>query len=65
MAVMMDMMVEQAILADEIYEHHGIEEEEFNQAIFYYKLMEDPEVTRKLMQSMMKLQAIGGGMGMM
>lgn len=49
MNAMMDVMVEQAILADDMYEHHGIEEEEFNQAIFYYNLMEDPEVRFKMM----------------
>jgi hypothetical protein len=49
MTAMKDMMVEQAILADDIYEHHCIEEEEFNQAILYYKLMQDPEVTGKMM----------------
>jgi hypothetical protein len=49
MNAMMDVMVEQAILADDMYEHHGIEEEEFNQAIMFYKLMDDPEVYIKMM----------------
>ena len=49
MNAMMDITVEQAIIADDMYEHHGIEEEEFNQAILYYKLMQDPEVTGKMM----------------
>jgi hypothetical protein len=49
MNAMMDITVDQAIIADEMYEHHGIEEEEFNRAIIYYNLMEDPEVTRKMM----------------
>ena len=46
-----------------MHERHGIEEEEFNQAIMYYNLMNDPEVSRKMMESMQKLQMMGGGMG--
>jgi hypothetical protein len=63
MSAMMDMMVQQAILSDDMHERHGIEEEEFNQAIMYYNLMNDPEVSRKMMESMQKLQIMGGGMG--
>jgi hypothetical protein len=29
----------------------------------YYNLMNDPEVSRKMMESMQKLQMMGGGMG--
>lgn len=46
-----------------MHERHGIEEEEFNSAIMYYNLMNDPEVSRKMMESMQKLQMMGGGMG--
>lgn len=63
MNAMMEMMVQQAILADEMFETHGVEEEEFNQAIIFYNLMNDPEVSRKMMESMQKLQMMGGGMG--
>ena len=63
MMAMMDMMVQQAMLSDDMFETHGVEEEEFNQAIIYYNLMNDPEVSRKMMESMSKLQMMGGGMG--
>ncbi len=46
-----------------MFETHGVEEEEFNQAIIFYNLMNDPEVSRKMMESMQKLQMMGGGMG--
>ena len=36
MTAMMDMMVQQAILSDDMHETYGIEDEEFNQAIMYY-----------------------------
>ena len=69
MSAMMDMMVQQAILSDDMHERHGIEEEEFNQVIMYYNLMDDHEVSSKMKESMQKLQMIGGvmggGMGMM
>ena len=51
------------MLADDMFERHGVEEDEFNQAIIYYNLMNDPEVSRKMMESMQKLQMMGGGMG--
>lgn len=41
---MMEMMVEQAKLSDDMYERHGVDEEEFNQAMIHYNLMNDPEV---------------------
>ena len=67
MEAMVEMMVQQAILADEMFETHGIEEEEFNSAVMFYNLMNDPEVHRKMMESMQKLSQMGGmgGMGMM
>ena len=55
MNAMMEMMVQQAILSDDMFERHGIEEDEFNQAIIHYNLMNDPEVNRKMMESMQKL----------
>ena len=51
------------MLSDDMFETHGVEEDEFNQAIIYYNLMNDPEVSRKMMESMSKLQMMGGGMG--
>ncbi len=59
----MEMMVEQAKLSDDMYEHHGVDEEEFNQAMIHYNLMNDPEVQRKVMENMRKLGFGGGGMG--
>ena len=40
----------------------GIEEEDFNSAMMHYNLMNDPEIQRKMMESMQKLQ-MGGGFG--
>lgn len=59
---MMEMMVEQARLSDQMFEAHGVDDEEFNQAMVYYNLMQDPEVQRKVMENMRKL-GFGGGMG--
>lgn len=58
----MEMMIEQAKLGDEMFEQYGIEEEEFNAAMLYYQLMNDPEVVR-VMQDNMKKLGLGGGMG--
>jgi len=52
MEAMVEMMVQQAILADEMFETHNIEEDEFNSAVMFYNLMNDPEVHRKMMESM-------------
>jgi hypothetical protein len=62
---MMEMMVEQAKMSDDMYDIHGVDEEEFNQAMVYYNLMNDPEVQRKVMENMRKLGfgGMGGGMG--
>jgi hypothetical protein len=56
---MNEMMIQQAILADNMYETHGIEEEDFNFAVMHYQLMNDPEIYKKMMESMQKLQTIG------
>lgn len=61
---MLEMMVQQAILADDMFDRYGIEEEDFNAAVVYYNLMNDPEVNRKMMESMQKLGAMGGMGGM-
>ncbi len=62
MEAMIEMMVQFAILADEMFATYGIEEEEQNAAVMHYQLMNDPEVYKKMMESMQKLQMMGGGM---
>ena len=52
---MMEMMVEQAKLSDDMFERHGVDEDEFNQAMMAYNLMNDPEVQRNVMENMRKL----------
>lgn len=44
MAAVMEMMVEQAKLADEMFAVHGVEEDEFNEAMMFYNLMNDRDV---------------------
>ena len=61
MEAMVEMMVQQAILADDMFEKHGVEEEEFNSAVMHYQLMNDPEVYKKMMESMQKLNVMSGG----
>jgi|LauGreDrversion4_2_1035121.scaffolds.fasta_scaffold689896_1 hypothetical protein len=61
---MMEMMMEQAKLSDEMYEQHGVDEEEFNEAMIFYNLMHDPEIQRKVMENMHKLGFLGGAGGM-
>lgn len=39
-------MVEGAKLNDEMYEQHGIDEDEFANAVIFYKIHEDPEILR-------------------
>lgn len=60
---MFEMMVEQAKMSDEMYEKYGVDEEEFNSAVMYYNLQNDPEIMSLMMQNMKKL-GLGGGMGM-
>lgn len=55
---MMEVMVESCKLNDEIFFEHGIEEDEFNAAVIFYNLQEDPEVRAMLMRNM---QAMGMG----
>ena len=52
MEAMVEMMVQQAILADDMFEKHGVEEEEFKSAVMHYQLMNDPDVYKKMMESM-------------
>ena len=56
---MMTMMVEQAKLSDDMYEKHGVDEDEFNAAMVHYNLMQDPEIMRTIMSNMQKL-GMGG-----
>ena len=61
---MIDMMIEQSKLADDMYEKFNVEEEDFNAAMIHYNLMNDPEITRIIMENMRKLGLGGmGGMG--
>ena len=62
MEQMFEMMIEQSKLADQMFFEKGIEEEDFNSAMMHYNLMNDPEIQRKMMESMQKLQ-MGGGFG--
>jgi hypothetical protein len=66
MESMMDMMIEQAKLSDDMFQTYTVEEEEFNTAMLYYNLMQDPEINAVIMNNMKKL-GLGGGMmgGMM
>jgi len=63
MQQMLDMMVEQAKLSDDMFERHGVDEEEFNHAMIHYNLMHDKEVQAKVMENMRKLGFGGQGMG--
>jgi len=47
MEQMMVMMVEQAKIQDEMFERHGVEEDEFNEAVMHHRLFEDPEIMRR------------------
>ena len=60
---MIDMMIEQAKLSDEMYEDHGVDEEEFNSAMVVYNLMQDKEVQGIIMANMQKLGLGGAGGG--
>ena len=60
---MIDMMVEQAKMSDEMYDKYNVDEEDFNQAMIHYNLVNDPEVTAVVMSNMKKLGLGGGGMG--
>ena len=61
---MIDMMVEQAKMADDLYEQYQIEEDEFNSAVMFYDLGSDPELN-KLMQENMRKLGLGGPGGAM
>lgn len=43
---MLLMMVEQAKLSDEMFEKHGVEEEDFTAALIFHNTMQDPEVQK-------------------
>ncbi len=61
MEQMFEMMIEQSKLADNMFFEKGIEEDEFNAAIMHFNLLNDPEIQKKMMESMQKLQMQGGG----
>ena len=62
MEAMLSMMVDQAKLADEMFEKSGIEEEEYTTALIYHGVMNDPEIMRMQMENMKKM-GLGGMMG--
>jgi hypothetical protein len=41
---MMEVLIDTAKLNDAMYHKHGIDEEEFMNAVIFYNLMNDPEV---------------------
>ncbi len=45
-----ELMVMEPILYDEMFDQHGIEQENLIAAIAHYKLMDDPEVYKKIHQ---------------
>jgi hypothetical protein len=49
---MFEMMIEQSKLADNMFFEKGIEEDEFNAAIMHFNLLNDPEIQKKMMESM-------------
>jgi hypothetical protein len=49
---MIEGMVANARIIDTIFEKHGIDEDEMNQATLKYNLMEDPECQAKIMELM-------------
>ena len=64
MAMMVQMMSEQAKMQDEMYFKTNLENEEFEEALMYY-VQKDPEVQKKMQDYMMKMRsqlATGGGM---
>lgn len=41
---MITLMIEQAKMADEMFEKTGVEEEEFTIALIHHNIMHDPEI---------------------
>ena len=63
MSMMVDMMVEQAKLADDMFLTHKVESDEFEDNLMHY-MSHDPQVQQSMRQYMMKMQmAQGMGMG--
>jgi len=44
MEAMMEMVIEQSKMADDMFEKSGVEEDEFNHALIYHNIMNDPEI---------------------
>lgn len=63
MQAMLNMMVEQAKLADDLYLKHAVENEEFEDNLMHY-MSSDPEVQRSMQSYMMKMQMMQQGMQM-
>lgn len=62
MSMMVDMMVEQAKLADDMFLSHKVENDEFEDNLMHY-MSHDPQVQQSMRQYMMKMQMMQGGMG--
>ena len=56
------LMVEQAILEDEMIAIYGIDEDELNAAITHYQLMNDPEIVKTLNDNIQKLNTMSRSM---
>ncbi len=60
MSMMVDMMVEQAKLADDMFLSHKVESDEFEENLMHY-MSHDPQVQQSMRQYMMKMQMMQGG----
>jgi len=61
MQMMVDMMIDQAKMADEMFEKTGIEEDDFMSALVHHKVMNDPDIIKMQMDAMKKM-GMGGMM---
>jgi len=60
---MITMMAEHAKVSDEMFFKYGVEEDEFNESVMHYNLMQDPEIMA-MMQANMQKMGLGGMPGM-
>ena len=57
------MIVDTHKLQDEVYEKFEVEDDDFNHAMVYYNLHNDPEIRALMMRTMSMMGMGGGGMG--
>ncbi|CDW73696.1 UNKNOWN [Stylonychia lemnae] len=50
-----EMIIQQTIMADRLFERYGIEDDEFNKAVAQHNLYQDPEIQKILQENMQKL----------